>query len=99
MIVLDFRRGRVFAAVVCDWCDKPIDDGRRGNFLGDDSGQPLVFVHKGDCDRKYCAAHGGREQWQGNEGLDLLPIYLAVSLRIDWDEAAERARSISSLDP
>ena len=82
MIVLDFRDGRVGPVVVCDWCDRPITDGRRGNFLGDEGGQPLVFVHKGDCDRSYCAAHGGRAR-QGNDSPDHLPLFLAASLGVD----------------
>lgn len=95
-IVLDYEDGQVRPVVVCDWCDQPITDGTRGNFIGSTFGdaRPIVFVHTGDCDRSYCAAHGGRGEWQGNDRLDVLPLYLAANLGVDWEAAAARLRDM-----
>ena len=46
----------------------------------------VFFVHK-DCDRAFCEANGGREEWANSEELPVFLVYLIDNSGIDWGRA------------
>ena len=60
--------GRAQPRLVCDFCEKPIDEmeGAIATYLdqGDDGGNlPVYFFHKGACDPARNKQRGSSEQW------------------------------------
>jgi len=87
--------------IVCDHCGRAITDVKDGNYQfrygkgekrGD--GSPVYFTHKACC-HAFDRTHPGGG---GDAGaLDSLFVYLANSLKLDWEEARARAAFLDSI--
>jgi hypothetical protein len=84
--------------VFCDHCGKAITDVRDGNYqwMSDDSatgGATIQFTHKACC-HPFEQSNPG--SWGAME-LESLFVYLANSLRLDWEGARKRAALLDSI--
>lgn len=99
----DLARPRIF----CDYCERPIDDARGGLYMWDArleneafyAGEPqeVYTVHKGACDRGFCARMGWQRHGPHAGELRLLPLYLGNSAAVDWQKARELAGNVEGL--
>lgn len=46
----------------CDQCQQPITRKQPGYFLFQPDSEPYA-VHRGHCERQFCASNGGRDKW------------------------------------
>lgn len=82
--------GGIYAPIIaCDFCGKPINDGK-GNFLwnpdGDEDITEIYFTHKG-CDHSMehaLAERGITTMWQD---LDLFMLWLVNNTKVDLKKA------------
>jgi hypothetical protein len=85
-LVIQFHDGLSCPTIVCDWCQAPIADAKKGGYFfpvaprTEGAVVPVTFLHKGRCDRAYSARHGRLEWWQE---LRDLPTLLARNLCLE----------------
>jgi hypothetical protein len=85
-------------AILCDHCGKEITDARDGNyeFRCDEHavGPTLYFTHKACC----AAFDDAQPHVMGAMELDVMFVYLANRLKLDWDKAKKRAAMLGSIE-
>lgn len=82
------RHGKYCVVPLCDACRLPIT--RDGNYEWDgaEKSAPVYFSHK-HCTGRLRAAHPEIDCWSS---LDALPVFLASTLGVSWEEADEAAK-------
>lgn len=83
MICVKTIGDRCHVVAICEVCLFPILEAAPGIYLWRRDLEPLVHVHKGECDQHWCASNGS--EWAWHE-LDDLPVYLGSNLGREWPD-------------
>jgi hypothetical protein len=93
------REGAHRFALLCDHCEKPIENAAQGNTVwrGGDGAQPAYTVHKGDCQRAMATTLGVDAHDLATDELAYLPTRLETVMAIDPEQARQGAAFLDRL--
>jgi hypothetical protein len=99
---LQMKKGRLDKpSIVCDHCGAEIGDGTVGTLLSmydptDGTPKGAIYFTHHECSAAF-TEQSAYPWWRRPMDLDCLPVCLAQSLNIDWNEAQRKVQWLNSL--